>query len=245
MKLVLKKLHRNLLLFSMGFFFFLFWPPLYYCSLKSERYSGMIKLRRAWAFLSALFVGIVFKFEFEEAIDWRKTYIICPYHSSNLDTSMICGLLKKDNFCFMGKEELLDSLITSIYFRTVDLPVNRDSKMSAFRAFRTAAEKLKNGTNMIMFPEGGIADEYPPRVQEFKNGPFRMAIELQVPIIPVSSLNTWKIMWDDGAKYGSKPGICRIYVRKPVETADLKLSDADTLRDKVQNIIRQKCILVD
>ena len=145
----------------------------------------------------------------------------------------------------MGKEELLDSLITSIYFRTVDLPVNRDSKMSAFRAFRTAAEKLKNGTNMIMFPEGGIADEYPPRVQEFKNGPFRMAIELQVPIIPVSSLNTWKIMWDDGAKYGSKPGICRIYVRKPVETADLKLSDADTLRDKVQNIIRQKCILVD
>jgi 1-acyl-sn-glycerol-3-phosphate acyltransferase len=240
MKLFFKKLHSRLLRVSMGFFFFLFWPPLYYCSLKPERYNGMIKLRRAWAFLSALFVGIIFKFEFEEPVDWRKTYIICPYHSSNLDTSMICILLKKDNFCFMGKQELLDGIVTGIYFRTVDIPVNRDSKMSAFRAFRTAADKLKKGISMIMFPEGGIADEYPPKVQEFKNGAFHLAIEHKIPVIPVSSLNTWKILWDDGSVHGSKPGICKIFVHKAVETAHLSLKDTDVLREQVQNIIRQK-----
>jgi 1-acyl-sn-glycerol-3-phosphate acyltransferase len=224
----------------MAFFFFLLYPPLYYFSLKPNRYHGMVKLRRIWAYLSTIFSGIIFKFEFEEPIDWDKTYIICPNHTSNLDTSMICMLMKKDNFCFMGKKELLDNLITGIYFRTVDLPVNRDSKMSAFRAFKAASERLKNHVNMIMFPEGGIADDYPPKLQEFKNGPFRLAIEQKIPIIPISSSNTWKVFWDAGTKYGSRPGICRVFIHKPVETALLTLGDTDNLRDTVKNIIRQK-----
>ena len=240
MKLLLKKLHCYFVMFSMGLFFFLLYPAAYYFSLKPERYSGMIKLRRAWAYLSSFFAGIIFRFEFEEPIDWRKTYIICPYHTSNLDTAMICILMKKDNFCIMGKEELLDDIITGIYFKTVDIPVNRTSKMSAFRAFKAASERLKNGINMIMFPEGGIADDYPPKVQEFKNGPFRLAIEQKIPIIPVSSLNTWKIFWDDGLKYGSRPGICRVFVHKPIETAHLNVADTDALRERVLDIIRQK-----
>ena len=93
---------------------------------------------------------------------------------------------------------------------------------------------------MIMFPEGGIVDDYPPRVQEFKNGPFRLAIEHKVPVMPVTSLNTWKRMWDDGAKYGTRPGICHIYVHKPIETILLKIDDADALRDIVSDTIKKK-----
>jgi 1-acyl-sn-glycerol-3-phosphate acyltransferase len=224
----------------MAFFFFLLYPPLYYFSLKPERYNGMVKLRRMWAYLSSFFAGVIFKFEFEEPVDWRKTYIICPWHTSNLDTAMISILVKTDDFCFMGKDTLKEGLITGIYFRTVDLAVDRNSKMSAFRAFKTAADRLKHGTSMIMFPEGGIIDDYPPQVQEFKNGPFRLAIEQKVPVIPVTSLDTWKTFWDDGLKYGSKPGICHIFVHKPIETAHLSVEDADALRDEVKGIILNK-----
>ena len=240
MVMIFRRLHRLLVVASMVFFFLLLWPPLYYCSRKPTRYNGMIRLRRAWAFLSSLCVGILYKFEFEEPVDWSKTYVVCPNHSSNLDTSMVCMLLKNNQLCFMGKQELLDSVVTAIYFKTIDIPVNRDSKMSSYRAFKAAADKLKNGVNMIMFPEGGIANDYPPRLQPFKNGPFRLAIELKIPIIPVSSLNTWKIMWDDGSKYGSRPGICKIFVHKPVETAHLSIADADALRDEVYKIIEGK-----
>jgi len=240
MELMLRKLHSYLVALSMCFFFFLLWPPLYYASLKPERYGLMIRLRRLWAFLSSFFVGITYHFEFEEPIDWSKTYIICPYHSSNLDTSMICLLMKNTNFCFMGKQELADGMVTGIYFRTVDIPVNRDSKMSAFRAYKAAEEKLDSGVSMVMFPEGGIADEYPPHLQDFKNGPFRLAIDKKIPILPVSSLNTWKILWDTGFKYGSKPGVCKIFVHKPIVTSRLKVTDADKLRDRLKNIIRQK-----
>jgi 1-acyl-sn-glycerol-3-phosphate acyltransferase len=240
MKLFLKKSHNYLLLISMGFFFFLLWPPLYYFSLKPERYAGMVKLRRIWAFLSTFCVGIIFKFEFEEPIDWTKAYVICPNHTSNLDTSMICLLMKNDHYSFMGKAELLDSMVTGIFFRTVDIPVMRGNKISAFRAIKATAEKLKNGISMIMFPEGGIADDYPPRLQEFKSGAFRLAIDQKVPVIPVSSPNTWKVLWDDGRKYGSRPGICRVFVHKPIETSDLTVADIDALSNRVKDIIRQK-----
>ena len=200
----------------------------------------MIRLRRVWAFLSAAAVGIFFKFEFEEPVDWSKNYIITPLHTSNLDTSMISLLMKGNNYSIMGKGELLDSLLTGIFFRTTDIPVNRDSKISAYRSFKAAAERLKQGNSLVMFPEGGIANNYPPAVQDFKNGPFRLAIELQVAILPVTSLNTWKLLWDDGLKYGSKPGICRIFVHKPISTQGLQVADTDTLKDNVQAIIACK-----
>lgn len=240
MIITLRKLHRYFLICSMALFFFILWPPLKYFSLKSSRYRGMIWLRKLWAFCSSALAGIFYRFRYEESIDWNRTYIICPNHTSNLDISAISILLGHTDCCFMGKEVLLESFLTRIYFRTVDLPVNRDSKMSSFRAFKTAAERLQQGTNMILFPEGGIADIYPPVVNEFKNGPFRLAIELKIPIIPVTSLNTWQLFWDDGSKYGSRPGIADIFVHKPIETAHLTPDDADKLKDQIFETIKHK-----
>jgi 1-acyl-sn-glycerol-3-phosphate acyltransferase len=150
------------------------------------------------------------------------------------------AILVNNNCSFMGKEELKEGLVTGLFFRSIDIPVNRDSNISAFRAFKKAAEKLKEGITMIIFPEGKIGDEYPPILHQFKNGPFRLAIELKVPIIPVSSVNTWKMLWDDGTKYGTRPGICNIYVHTPIQTANLTLDDADDLRNEVYKTITEK-----
>lgn len=140
----------------------------------------------------------------------------------------------------MGKAELLDNYILGFFFKTIDITVNRESKMSSFRAFKIAAEKLKDNVSVIIFPEATIPDVYPPALHSFKNGPFRLAIEMKVPIIPVTSLDTWKVLWDTGLEYGSRPGICDIFVHKPIETAHLTLNDADALRDEVHAIIKQK-----
>ena len=140
----------------------------------------------------------------------------------------------------MGKEELLDGFVTGLYFRTVDLPVNRESNIASFRAFKKAEERLKNGVTMIIFPEGTISDHYPPELGEFKRGPFKLAIELKIPIIPITSADTWKVLWDDGIKHGSRPGVCHIFVHEPIETANLTIDDADRLRDEVHEIIEKK-----
>lgn len=236
MKLILRQAHTYFYVFSVTLCYFLCWPLFYYFSRKPKRYLNMNRLRRAWAVVSSFLAGFIYRFTYEEPIDWGKTYIICPNHTSNLDISSM-SVLVKNNCCFMGKEELTKGLVTRLFFKSVDIPVNRDSKMSSFRAFKKAEERLQNGVTMIIFPEGKISEDYPPTLHEFKNGPFRLAIEQKIPIIPVSSANTWEKLWDDGTKYGSKAGVCDIYVHKPIETAQLTIDDADALRDRVYGVI--------
>ena len=239
MKLFLKKVHTYFYRYSVGTFYIILWPIMYFLSRKPERYESMNKVRRFWGLVSSYFAGITYKFEFEETIDWSRTYIICPNHTSNLDISAV-SILTKNNFSFMGKEELLKGFVTGLYFRTVDIPVNRKSSIGSFRAYKKAGERLANGMSMVIFPEGTISGNYPPRLVEFKNGPFRLAIEMQVPIIPITALDTWKVLWDDGLKYGSKPGVCHIFVHKPIETKDMTVDDADALRDRVYAIMDKK-----
>ncbi len=199
----------------------------------------MNKFRKIWGICSSSISGIFYRYTVEQPIDWSRTYIICPNHTSNLDITAI-SLFMKNNFCFIGKEELLKNPVTKLFFQTIDIPVNRDSRMSSFRAFKSAAERLQQGMSMVIFPEGKIPDDYPPTLHEFKNGPFRLAIEHKVPIIPVSSLDTWKVLWDTGLEKGSRPGICNIFVHAPIETAHLTVDDADDLRDQVYQLINQK-----
>jgi 1-acyl-sn-glycerol-3-phosphate acyltransferase len=234
---LLKKVHIYLYVLSVALTYFLAWPVFKLFSLKPSRYKNMNNVRRRWAFISSALAGFFFNFEYEEPIDWSKTYIICPNHTSNLDIAAMCVMTKSD-YSFIGKEALKDGLVTGLFFKTVDIPVNRESKMSSYRAFKMAGEKLQSGVSVIIFPEGKIGAEYPPLLHDFKNGPFKLAIDLKIPIIPVSSGNTWEMLWDDGTKYGTHPGICKFYVHKPIDTTNL--TDADALRDEVFNIIAQK-----
>jgi len=226
-------------MFSVLFLYLFFHPFFYYFSRKSERYFTLNRLRTKWAKWSSAMSGIFYHLEFDVPFDRKKTYMICPNHTSNLDVSW-ATLISQGNFSFMGKEELLQNPTTKLFFKTIDITVKRDSNISAFKAFKRASEYLKNGITMVIFPEGKIAETYPPQLQDFKIGPFRLAIEQQVPVVPVTSFNTWKILWDDGLQQGSRPGICNIYVHKPIETVGLKLADADALRDQVYQIISQK-----
>lgn len=196
-------------------------------------------MRLTFSFVNSAFSGIFFRFNYEQPVDWSKNYIIVANHTSNLDiTAMI--LMIKRNLVFMGKDELMDNLVTGIYFRTIDIPLNRDSKMSAFRAFKKAGEYVQGGTNVVIFPEGMISNHYPPVLQPFKNGPFKLAIEQGAEILPVTICNAWKLIWDDGNKYGSKPGICDIYIHPPVNTQGMVQDDAENLRDTVFNLIDGK-----
>ena len=184
-------------------------------------------------------VGFIYRYRIDAPIDWSKTYIICSNHTSNLDISIITTVVKA-NFAFLGKDELLENPLLKLFFKTIDIPLNRESNISAFRAFKKGEEYLKQGMSLVIFPEGKIGEEYPPVLHEFKNGPFRLAIEQQIPIIPVSLVEIWEKMWDDGSKYGTRPGICDICIHQPVETTGMTLDDADELKEKIYNIIHSQ-----
>jgi len=187
-----------------------------------------------------LLAGVIFRYTFEQPLNPGQHYIYCANHTSNLDIMILC-ILAQGRFHFMGKAELEHNPVLGIFFRTIDIAVNRESKISAFRAFKKAGENLEHGMSLLIFPEGGIQDEhYPPKLMSFKNGPFRLAIEKQVPILPISIINAWDLIWDDGAKLGSRPGICDIYIHKPIFTDKLKLKEDELLKQEVFSTINSK-----
>ena len=236
MKSFLKRVHTYWMMFAIAISYYSLYPFVYYFTKYPGRYKKLNPYRRIFAFLSSALAGIFYKYTYETDIDWNQNYIICPNHTSNLDSTAIT-LMGKSNIFFMGKEDLLKNPITKLWFETIDVPVKRDSKMSAFRAFQKVSERLKTGFSLVLFPEGKIGENYPPTLHLFKNGAFKMAIDNKIPILPVSIINTWQLQWDDGMKQGSKPGICHIYVHKPIETANLLPQNEEELKNLVYQTI--------
>ena len=232
-------MHLYYFLIVLSLSFIVLYPFILIYARSPVNFKKLNSLRWAFSFASTTLSGIFYRFSYEQEIDWNKTYIICGNHTSNLDITAVILLVRK-NMVFMGKDELLKNFITGIYFRTIDIPLNRESKMSAFRAFKKAEESIKAGKNVVIFPEGMISEHYPPELQPFKNGPFKLAIDHGVPILPITIFNNWELMWDDGAKYGSKPGICDIYIHAPIETVGLLPADSERLRDEVYQMMQER-----
>ncbi|HEY0176136.1 MAG TPA: lysophospholipid acyltransferase family protein, partial [Pedobacter sp.] len=182
---ILKQLHRIYFLFIILLFFVLFYPFYYFAARRPGWYGFLNRLRALNSLLCSIFTGIFFRFTYEKELDDHQHYIYCGNHTSNLDIMIFC-LLAKGKFSFMGKDELLKNPVLKIFFNTIDIPVNRDSKISAFRAFKRAGDHLRAGMSVIIFPEGRIDEtRYPPRLLPFKNGPFRLAIDTKTPIVAV------------------------------------------------------------
>jgi 1-acyl-sn-glycerol-3-phosphate acyltransferase len=229
---LLKKIHIFYFTFCILLFFIIFWPFYYLLTRNSKYYGALNKFRTVHSFLATTLAGVYLNFDFETKLDPKQTYIFCANHTSNLDIIIFC-VLAKGRYHFMGKEELTKNPVLGIFFKSIDIAVSRESKISAFRAFKKAGENLERGMSLIIFPEGKIDDIYPPVLQDFKSGPFRLAIEKNIPIVPVSITNVWKVMWDDGMKYGTRPGIVNIFVHQPIITSILAIDNDEVLKDEV------------
>lgn len=232
---LLRKTHTYLYLGAVLFFFIPFYPFLYFFTRNPKKYFNQIVFCRRWiSLLSTGIVGIRFHVEYEDksSVDWNESFVICPNHTSILDITALTYLCPQ-NFSFMGKIELLNNPVTRIFFKSIDIAVDRNSKISSFKAFKKADEILKEGKSIVIFPEGKIDDEYPPKLHEFKSGSFRLAVDNKIKILPVVIKDAWKILWDDGMRFGSKPGIVHIKILKPIDTQSISINELDDLQHHV------------
>ncbi|MEP7129043.1 MAG: lysophospholipid acyltransferase family protein, partial [Chitinophagales bacterium] len=122
---------------------------------------------------------------------------------------------------------------------TIDITVNRENARESHKAMKTAGERLQKGMSIVVYPEGMIGPQ-PPQLVRFKNGPFKLAIEHQVPVVPVTMADNWKILFVDGWKTFGRPGIARVFVHSPIETKGMTLDDVESLKQKVYQVIEQQ-----
>ena len=142
------------------------------------------KINRYWAraYFSLIFLPV--KIEMEAKIESGKPYIFLANHFSYLDVAMM-GFIPGD-VLFVGKASISKMPLFGYYFKSLHIAVDRDRMRSRAETMRRAGEALDRGSSIILFPEGGIFTPKPPKMIPFKNGAFRLAMEKQIPVIPVT-----------------------------------------------------------
>jgi 1-acyl-sn-glycerol-3-phosphate acyltransferase len=99
-------------------------------------------------------------------------------------------------------------------------------------------KRIDQKESIVIFPEGTIG-KHPPAMLEFKEGAFKMAIEKQIPIVPVTIVNNWLILRDDGQWLCQwKP--YKAVVHEPIETKGMTSADIGDLKLKTRAIIEQQ-----
>lgn len=169
-----------------------------------------------------------------------KPYVICMNHASYLDI-VTTYVAIPEHFHFVGKAELKNIPLFGYFFKEMNIPVDRGSILSSHRAYERSRQDIDRGISIAIFPEATIP-ETAPRLKAFKNGAFKLAIDKQVPILPVSYLDNWKIMPDGILRRmtAGRPGRTRMIVHQPIETKGLTWNDLDELKKKVYTVIENE-----
>ena len=179
--------------------------------------------------------GIFPKIEKQAKLDSKTQYIFCSNHSSILDVPFMF-LISRKPISFIGKESLAKIPIFGYYYRTFNVLVNRKSIRDSYLAFQKAGKQIEEGKNMVIFPEGGIVANK-ERLSRFKNGLFRLAIEQNITIIPITFADNDRIFPTLYTK--GKPGRARVFIHQGVKPQN---KDIETLKKEVYNIIDQQLI---
>lgn len=155
-------------------------------------------------------------------------------HTSMTDI-MLMFYSTKNPFVFVGKKELAKiPLFGYIYKRTCIL-VDRGNTKSRVEAFRRAEKRLDEGLSVCIFPEGGVPDDLSVLLDEFKDGAFRLAIDHQIPIAPMTFHDNKKRF--PYSFFIGGPGKMRVKVHKLIPTADLTLDKRKELKKETRDVI--------
>jgi 1-acyl-sn-glycerol-3-phosphate acyltransferase len=197
-----------------------------------------IRMKQIWSRVLCALVFIRVKTDFEVNLPKNQAFVFCPNHTSYLDIVLMYVVLPH-NIAFLGKSEILKWPIISLFFkRGVDIPVFRDSKTKASDCLIPAADELRKGRSLVIFPEGKIPDHVPD-LAPFKRGAFSLAFDTGVPIVPITFYNNWRLFSDHTDFFGpAKPGKSLAKVHRPLYPKDFQ--DLLSLQQETYRIIENE-----
>lgn len=170
-------------------------------------------------------------------MDRDKGYMLVANHTSMVDIMLMLAV-NKHPFIFVGKKELVKIPLFGYFYRQTCILVDRKSQRSRQEAFGEAQRRLKQGNSICIFPEGGVSGHENVLLDEFKDGAFRLAIEHEIPVVPITFHDTKKRFSYDFFSGG--PGKLRAKVHSFIPTAGMTVTDKRGLKEKTREVILQE-----
>ncbi len=229
----MKILRRVYSIYSLTLFalvFLLILPIFVILIYTNNRHPLVFTLHRVWAWVFYTFSFIPIIKVYSDKLDLRKQYIYCANHFSYLDIPAMG--INRIRPIFVGKHSLGKIPLFGYMYRNIHITLNRNNLKSSYGAVEKSAMELDAGHNLVIFPEGGIITKNPPEMARFKDGAFRLAIEKQVPIVPVTIPYNWILLPDDG-RFLLRRHKNMVIFHDPVETRGMTMQDLGALKDLV------------
>lgn len=229
------KLYLIYCAFWFVFIFLLNYPLFLFCTL-SERFHRFSRIPyKIWSYtffpLAFLPVEKIFHYKRKPG----DTVVYCANHTSYLDIPILTYVLP-GYFIYIGKSSLTKIPLFGYTFKKLHITVDRKSGEDRKKAVLKGSLAVADRKSLVVFPEGGINPNPQPHLREFKDGAFRIAIERQVPIVPVTVLNTWKVFPDL-----SKPSMHRhkikVILHPAIPTVGMTEEDLPFLKEKTKQAI--------
>lgn len=198
---------------------------------KKFRLTGV--LNRIWAKATLVFTFLSYRVEERVKLDPGRNYIFCPNHFSFLDIPTMG--LNPINAIFVGKNSMENIPLFGWMYKKLHITVDRARLRSKYDTYVKSLVALDEGKSLVIYPEGGIHSPFPPELGRFKDGAFRLAIEKQIPIVPVTIPYNWIILPVRGLV---RLGRVEVIFHEPIETRGVAISDIKKLKDQVFQVIQ-------
>ncbi|MEM9679090.1 MAG: lysophospholipid acyltransferase family protein [Bacteroidota bacterium] len=208
-------------------------PTLIIVISREQWYPAFFKLARFWGKFILVGMGFTYKISRDEIPEKGKSYMFVANHTSMTDIMLMLAAVKNP-FVFVGKKELAKIPLFGFFYKRTCILVDRSSAKSRQAVFLRAQRRLKQGLSVCIFPEGGVPDAEVV-LDDFKDGAFRLAINHQIPVVPLT-------MPDNKKRFSFKffsgsPGRMRAKIHSFIETEGLNIKDTKTLNTQARTLI--------
>lgn len=172
-------------------------------------------------------------------IDKNKTYIYMSNHESWMDMPSLFATVPQ-SLRMISKEELMRvPVLGKAMYSAGFVPIDRKNRQKAITQLEKAKELLKNGVSLWLAPEGTRSRD--GNIKDFKKGGFYIALDLQIPIVPVYIEGAGKVIPPDSFMVNTNNSIT-VHFLRPVEVTGYKKENLSELVKKVRDEIIEKKI---
>ena len=195
---------------------------------KRSWYPMFFRLAQFWARFILYGMGFMPRIRRMQETVKGQSYMYIANHTSMADIMLMLHSVRNP-FVFVGKQELARFPLFGFFYKRTCILVDRSDAKSRLAVFERAQKRLNQGLSICIFPEGGVPDKLDLVLDTFKDGAFRLAIDHQIPIVPM-------VFYDDKRRFSYKfdqvsPGQMRVKVLPFIETKGLKIPERRSLRD--------------
>ena len=188
-------------------------PPLVLYAALTGNVNPLYKRATRLALIGVELAGVKIEVRGRENLTPGQNYIFMSNHVSNLDPPVLIPSVP-GRCSVLVKKELFRVPILGTGMRQADLvPVDRSDRESAIESVHAASEVMKKGLHMIIYPEGTRSTD--GRLRRFKKGPFHLACESGVPVVPVTILGTFE-SWPK-TRFALRPGTATLIFHAPID----------------------------